>query len=736
MVALSNGAAGEVIRLQKLARLKKFEELQSAWVSVVERNSFTVNDCLAVLEVVSAQNDPKQTEDMVWLYLSSAGEKKSPAEALEIARNVAGLVHESENIRNETTALYRKVYQANPDIEPILEITLLRKGAALHAAVQQADKFLALQEATYVLDKNLSSPGKIVGLDKNEKVMVIIFNGEEKRYGPPIVNRLEPLDADDFRALQTFNTERVEELASDDPAELVRLVLKSYGPTLKFREMKPYIAPFIKGETWTKWWQEAKAKVKRSPIVEMTDTAQPTFTLRARPLSYEFRVRDDFDNAETFEDKLNIVLDYLREKDASATPDEKILKFFEQQFVRFGSSSNDTVTQLAALAGLKKLHNLYPNVIENPAANFNNLFHADGDLTNFFGNSFNDEVCKIVLNFIREECADSWYDLFARILPGASAGVCEWIESELLAQGYRDSFAKSVEMVLHWPDRYPRAIVWMWKALCVGKCPEPFKDLNRTTLLTGIFTAAQALKRKPPFEDPEQQKRALNQLRNALTSGDYGLLRNVLKSASRDYANYLKDTYEFNTGFSDAVKTDIDRVLHHVRPDLYSKSLPPWEEDVVYTTEAALNRKNEELAKLVNVDIAHNAKTIGEAAERGDLSENAEFTAALEERDRLTERATRLQTELKKARIIYQGFAANSDYVNIGTRVRATNVDSNAEETFVFLGPWDADPKQGIFSYLAPLSKSFMGKKSGEVVVHTTDSGASQWKIIDITPAI
>jgi len=736
MVALSNGAAGEVIRLQKLARLKKFDELQSAWVGVIERNSFTLNDCLAVLEVVAGQNNPKQTEEMVWLYLSAASEKKSPVDALEIARNTAGLVPESENIRNEATALYRKVYGNLPEIETLLEMTLLRKGASLYAAVQQMDKFLALREASYVIDKNMTSPGKIVGLDKDEKVMVVIFNGEEKRYGPPIINRLEPLDADDYRALQTFNTERVEELAAEDPAELIRLILKSYGPTLKFREIKPYIAPFIKGETWTKWWQAAKAKVKRSPIVEMTDTAQPTFTLRARPLSYEFRVRDDFDSAETFEDKLNIVLDYLREKDASATPDEKILKYFENQFIRFGSSAKDPVTQLAALAGLKKLNKLFPNVVADPAGGFHNLFHPEGDLTGFFGNSFNDEVCKIVLNFIREECPADWYDLFARMLPGASAGVCEWIGNELLAQGYRESFAKSVEMILHWPDRYPRAIVWLWKALCVGKCPEPFKDLDRTTLLTGIFTAAQALKRKPPFEDVEQQKRVLTQLRNALTSSDYSLLRTVLKSASREYANYIKDTYSFNTGFSDAVKTDIDRVLHQTRPDLYSKKLPPWEEDVVYTTEAALNRKNEELAKLVNVDIAHNAKTIGEAAERGDLSENAEFTAALEERDRLTERATRLQGELKKARIIYQGFAANSDYVNIGTRVLAINEDTNVQESFVFLGPWDADPEKGIYSYLAPLSKSFMGKKNGEVVVHTTDSGTMRWKIVEITPAI
>ena len=128
--------------------------------------------------------------------------------------------------------------------------------------------------------------------------------------------------------------------------------------------------------------------------------------------------------------------------------------------------------------------------------------------------------------------------------------------------------------------------------------------------------------------------------------------------------------------------------------------------------------------------------TIGEAAARGDLSENAEFTAALEERDRLAERATRVQKDLAKAKIIEPG-SVSTDHVTIGTMVRAEDLQTHEVETFVFLGPWDSDPNQRIFSYRAPLSLAFMGKTLGQTIEFTAEDRSSRsWKVVEILPAV
>ena len=83
--------------------------------------------------------------------------------------------------------------------------------------------------------------------------------------------------------------------------------------------------------------------------------------------------------------------------------------------------------------------------------------------------------------------------------------------------------------------------------------------------------------------------------------------------------------------------------------------------------------------QVVEVEIPEVAKQIGEAASFGDLSENSEYTAALEKRDQLASRATRMENELSLARVINHEMAG-SDFVNVGTRVTAQVTGSKHPE--------------------------------------------------------
>jgi transcription elongation factor GreA len=176
-------------------------------------------------------------------------------------------------------------------------------------------------------------------------------------------------------------------------------------------------------------------------------------------------------------------------------------------------------------------------------------------------------------------------------------------------------------------------------------------------------------------------------------------------------------------------------MLGHVHPVPIARTLAPWEEDVIYSTQAAMAERQKEFEELINIKLPKNSTAIGEAAARGDLSENAEFTAALEERDRLTERANAMQADLVKAQPI-TGIMAASETVNIGTTVRARRMSTGQEETLVFLGPWDAATEKGIYFYKAQLPQAFMGKAVGETVVLRTESGEERWEVLEIKPAI
>ncbi len=75
--------------------------------------------------------------------------------------------------------------------------------------------------------------------------------------------------------------------------------------------------------------------------------------------------------------------------------------------------------------------------------------------------------------------------------------------------------------------------------------------------------------------------------------------------------------------------------------------IEPWKrEDILFATRAGISRKQEEIDHHVNVKMAENARAIGAAAERGDLSENSEYKFALEERDLLRARLAQMNSEI------------------------------------------------------------------------------------------
>jgi len=124
-----------------------------------------------------------------------------------------------------------------------------------------------------------------------------------------------------------------------------------------------------------------------------------------------------------------------------------------------------------------------------------------------------------------------------------------------------------------------------------------------------------------------------------------------------------------------------------------------------------------------------------EAAAFGDLSENSEFTAALEKRDQLTSRATRMESELKRAQVIPRELP-RGPVITIGSRVLVRNLATEGEETYTFLGPWDSDAQQRILTYNAPLALAFMGKRVGEVVVFGEGDEERRWEVLALEAAV
>jgi transcription elongation factor GreA len=148
-----------------------------------------------------------------------------------------------------------------------------------------------------------------------------------------------------------------------------------------------------------------------------------------------------------------------------------------------------------------------------------------------------------------------------------------------------------------------------------------------------------------------------------------------------------------------------------------------------------MKRRQDEFANLMNVKIPENSRAIGVAAAHGDLSENGEYTAALEEQQMLIGKANRMKEELEKARFI-ESQEIRIDVVMPGTRVILKNLGTQKDESYVVLGPWDADPDRCIVAYTAPLGRGLLGRKVGERAVVDLPEGKAEYQVVGIEHAL
>ena len=109
-----------------------------------------------------------------------------------------------------------------------------------------------------------------------------------------------------------------------------------------------------------------------------------------------------------------------------------------------------------------------------------------------------------------------------------------------------------------------------------------------------------------------------------------------------------------------------------------------------YMTKASHARLTAEAKRLREVEIPKVSREKLEAAQQGDLRENAGYEAA---RDRLMLLGARLEqitVQLAETRLI-EDLQIRGDAVSLGTRIRLLDLDAGEEIEYRILGPADAE---------------------------------------------
>mgnify|MGYP001070302167 CR=1 FL=1 len=152
----------------------------------------------------------------------------------------------------------------------------------------------------------------------------------------------------------------------------------------------------------------------------------------------------------------------------------------------------------------------------------------------------------------------------------------------------------------------------------------------------------------------------------------------------------------------------------------------------VFYTEEGLKKLKDELYRLKTEERKKVAQQIAEAREKGDLSENAEYDAALEAQAHLEARIGELEQLLQNARVIDQS-QLNTSKVSMFTRVKLKNHNTKTVVEYLLVAENEANIAQGKISITSPIGKCLIGKCVGEIVEVQVPAGKIKLEILEIS---
>lgn len=140
-------------------------------------------------------------------------------------------------------------------------------------------------------------------------------------------------------------------------------------------------------------------------------------------------------------------------------------------------------------------------------------------------------------------------------------------------------------------------------------------------------------------------------------------------------------------------------------------------------------RLEEELRHLRDVRLPEITALMQDSAETGDDDDGSETEPLKDEYASVEARIRDLEMTIEGAQIIPEG--SPDGVIGLGSHVTVRSDDG--DETWVLVGPEEADAPKGRLSSESPVGKALMGRKAGDSTIVTTPGGDIPYTVITVS---
>ena len=617
--------------------------------------------------------------------------------------------------RKEITDCYRGKYASHSHLEDYIKSSNLTQGYRnVFEAINDFEKHIAFDKGSFVFHRNWGV-GIIRKLEKD--MLTINFGrtgGIHEMSLKMAVSALKPLSKEHIWVLKaTMKKDDLAKKVKDDKKWALKIIIQSFNNSCDFKKIKAELVPAIltTGE-WTSWNTAAKKILETDAEFGVNPNDINQFIVREHEISPEEKLSNEFKAQKLFFARIEILMKFFN----SDLTDNSSDLFSEMYSYFTGYLKNITKVNEQVLASyllVRKLSGidrqfLFP-VKETFAEIYNKLIDpTPREVYELLKDSKNTTLKDDFLECIK--MLPDWNVQYIKLFPTV---LDEKLLNELIKGGFEADVQKFVRTAFEQSKDYREAVVYLFKN-CQEK--EWYKNAG-VSYEKQLITLINII---------ELTFREINNHVNTTENKKLNKNASVLLFSEDTLFKYLAENDEDTVKKLYTLIDDIADIDPNYKAQTRSKILAKYpdfkfrvsEEKTVQpkgmiVTAKMLEEKKAEADRIMNIEIPQNAKDIAEAREKGDLKENAEYKSAKEKQHMLNLSLSKLQEELNRA-TVFDPTTSTTAVVSFATVVTLTNKETNEDEVYTILGPWESDPDNNIISYMSPFGNAVMDKKVGE----------------------
>jgi transcription elongation GreA/GreB family factor len=513
---------------------------------------------------------------------------------------------------------------------------------------------------------------------------------------------LEALGEEHILAIKHNNPAELDRMIKEEPAEVVRITLRSYGgmPVTRLQEtLTPSVLPEA---AWKKFWEGARRELKNDASVEIPKKRSDNIIIHKKARDYDDEwfamiavVRDIeglFDRfKEIIEKKIDISSDAAKEalsnrlafiiKGApSARPEWKAEGFIYARIFEIEPAGLDTA---------KLINDL-----------------IQGDLVTTFDRLPSRQL-QTLLTILLENNRDAVVSTLSEVIPVVSHPVLNEVMAALIANEAEEEVRGIMSVAVARRTASAPMLLWCqrstdliekWKLISKGDLAFRIQEVLE------VNSAGAMLRAQNQLRERFQQEEWLHDVMDAMT-----------EQQRRDFLRRIHEGQGWDVLDRKSV---IAKVLRKF-PELQDIILPPKnssipKREIPFTSSRSYAERQKHLEKIMTVEIPENSKEIELARSYGDLRENAEFKYAKERQGLLMAQGAQLAEDLETVKPT-DFDDVPLDVVAMGTGVELSYA-SGITETYYILGAWDQDEGLFIISSETRLAKALIGHVAGDTV--------------------